>query len=315
MKKVAIALGAALVIAGVVATYLGQELRTQREQNSTAIARVTALENRNSTGSMAAVPVGDGVQAAALIPATAAPNALSGPGATASAGRGQSVSGDADPLAQMIEQMRNSPEGQQLQRMMMRQMLEEQFPSLAKDMNLNPEKAEKLLDLLAKRRAEEAMDILGGERGGKQDRAARADQARIEAERARAYEAELKALLGDRYLGWNEYESAAMDRRREEYTRMGREQMRAAITAGGSPLTDAQFAYLNTALTAEQNRIEQETTSVQQQMQRLPETNRRLVTVAAAHLNPQQLDGFRRYLQQQQEAMSTIDAMGALPDD
>jgi hypothetical protein len=311
MKKLAVALGAALVIAGVAAIHLGQQLHAQREQNASAMTRVTALESAHPAGAMAVPAINDGTRTAAPVTAVAQP----GPAAAAPGARNQSPGRGADPLRALAEQLQNSPEGREFQRVMMRQTLEDEFPNLAKDLNLSPDKAGKLLDLLAKQRLDLAAEGLGQMRGGTQDRAARAEMARKREEQARAFQAELKSLLGDSYSKWNDYESAAADSRRQEYTRMGTQRLRDAITAGGPPLTDAQFQYLNSAITAEQKRIDQETRSVQQQMQRLPETNRRLVEVAAAHLNPQQLDRYRRYLQQQQEMMSAIDAMGAFDDE
>lgn len=310
MKKLAIALGAVLVAAGVAAMHLGQELRAQREQNSVALAHLTALEAGNASGSMVTAPVEVGTQGATQIATPGAvSNALLEQAAAASPGRAQTGSGAESALKQMADKIRSSPEGQELQRMMMRQSLEEEFPNLAKDMHLTPEKVGKLLDLLTRRRMENVMDGLGGDRGPK-DRAAREELARARAERNLASEAELKALLGDNYPNWNAYEQAAQDRRREEYTRAGKEQLRSAIESGGNPLTDIQFRSLDSALDAEQKRIDQATTSIQQQMQQLPESNRRLLEVAKMHLNPQQLEGYRSYLKQLEDMMQMVGSMG-----
>ncbi len=72
MKTVATILGATLVILGIASLYLWQELRTQREQNTTRMARVTALESAHSKGSMVAQQVIDGTRAATLDPVPAA---------------------------------------------------------------------------------------------------------------------------------------------------------------------------------------------------------------------------------------------------
>jgi hypothetical protein len=106
-------------------------------------------------------------------------------------------------------------------------------------------------------------------------------------------------------------------RQQQEHARVEREELRHAITADGAPLTDPQFELLDAAITAEQKRIDKEFSamSLKQQTQRRPDTSRRLADVAAPHLNPQQLDRYRRYLQQQQDEMTAMDAMVAFPDD
>ncbi len=301
MKKLATGLGVTLVIIGIAAVYLWRELDTQRQLNAAAVTRVTALESMHPAESVVASGVA-GMQAAAVMPA---PAAQAGQVSTAPAARGQSASRSANPLLAQAGQLRNSPEGREFQRVMMRQMLEQQYPDLAKTMNLSPENAGKLLDLLVKQRIDLAADRLSLQPGE--------EMARSLARKEQAYEAELSAMLGSSYTKWQEYQRTAMERQQAEYARVEREDMRNAISSGNAPLTDAQFQYLDSALAAEQKRIDQESRgmSLQQQLQRMPETNRRLAEVAAAHLNPQQLDRYKRYLEQQEEMAHAIDAMGA----
>lgn len=312
MKKLAMGLGASLVVVGFAAMHLRQELHAQREENAAGMVRVAALESAYSTGSIAARPATDGIQTGALIPATAA---HAEPVPAAPAGHDQSAARNVDPLRAQLEQLQNNPQFLDMQRMMMRQMLEEEFPDLAKEFHLSKEKAGKLLDLLAKQRMDLAADSMSQMRGGDQDRAAREERERNRVQKEKAFEAELKALLGDDYAKWDKYEGAASQRQRDEYVRMEREELRHALNADGAPLTGPQFEQLHAAITAEQGRIDRESggLSLKQHMQRLPEFNRRLVDVAASHLNPQQLDRYRNYLQEQQEMMSDMDAMGAFP--
>jgi hypothetical protein len=310
MKKLAMVLGVMLLAVSAAAAYLWREAATQRSHNAEAASRIAAGELVQSSGSSPSPAQAAGrdapgaVAAAVADPASAAPGQVS---ATAPA-RGQPAGG-ANALAEALRQMQNSPEVQEMTRIMSRQMLEQQYPDLAKEMNLSPEKAGKLLDLLARHRMEQGTEMLNVS-NGPQDRAAREERARALAKRDQAYQGELSALLGSNYPKWAEYQSKAEERQQAMYTRMGQEQLRDSINASGTPLTDAQFKYLNTALEAEQNRIDRETTSVQQQMQRLPQTNRRLIEVASAHLNPQQLERYRQYLQQQQEMVSVMDFLG-----
>jgi hypothetical protein len=308
MNKLATALGALLVAIGIAAIFLWQEVRAQRAQNAAGMTHLAALESRHPDP--AAQPDHGSPTATAQVAVTTA-NAGQAP-----APRDPSASRGVNPLLAQVAQMRNSPEGQEYQRIMLRQRLDEEYADVAKQMNLSPDKVAKLLDLLVKRRMDLAADSSSQQSRGPQDRAARAELTRIRAERERAFEAELKYLLGDSYPKWPEYQSAAAERQQEGYIRMAKEDLRHAISSGNSPLTDAQFAYLDSAITAEQNRIDQESRgmNMQQQLQRLPETNRRLVEVAAAHLNPQQLDRYRRYLEQQQGMMSAIETLGGLSE-
>jgi hypothetical protein len=314
MKKLAIVLGATLMVVGIAGMHLWQELRAQREQNRTEIARVTALESEHSKDLGVAQPASGGLQAATWNHATATQTEQH---SAVPATRDQSATRNGNPLRAQMEQLQNNPQFQEMQRIMLRQMLEEEFPDVAKDFHLSKEKAGKLLDLLAKQRMDLVADSMGLQRNGNPDRAAREEQQRRSAERGKAFEAELKALLGDDYAKWDEYEDAASERQQEEYALMAKEDFRHAITADGALLTDPQFEHLNAAIAAEQRRIERESgvLTLRQHMQRLPEFNRRLVDVAAPHLNLQQLDRYRRYLQEQQEMMSDMDEMGALPVD
>jgi hypothetical protein len=310
MKKLATLLGITLVVVGTAAAYLRREAAAQRTRNAETAARVSAVELARSSGS-SVVPAMQGAAGVALA-ATVDPGMATQSAAAAAAPAGRPGSAAANPLAEAMRQLQNSPEMQEAARIMMRPQLEQQYEDLAKEMNLTPDKAGKVLDLLARRRMEQSAELLSGS-DGPQDRAAREQSARAEEKREQAYQGELSALLGSSYPKWAEYDRKVQDRQRAMYTRMGQEQLRNSINASGTPLTDAQFQYLNKALEAEQERIDRETTSPQQQLQRLPETNRRLMAVASAHLNPQQLERYRQHLKQLEEFANTMDSMGAVP--
>jgi hypothetical protein len=132
-----------------------------------------------------------------------------------------------------------------------------------------------------------------------------------------AHEAELLALLGERYPKWKEYERTAGQRQQEEWARREAEQLRSAVSPAGNALNDAQFQSLHAALKAEEQRINQEpgSQSMQQEVQRMTETHRRLIDVASGYLNAQQLEGYRRRLQQQADMARAFSEMeGALGD-
>jgi hypothetical protein len=297
MKKLATALGMLLILVGTMSILLWRQLETERARNAETLLHVTALESMPADY-VAATPGGAGAEAPVALSAVTPSDA--GPGTPAAAG--QSSPRGSNPLVAQMEQLRNSAEGREFQRVMMRRMLEEQYPDLAKELDLSPEKAGKLLDLLAKQRADLGSDLLG-QVGGAGDPAAREESARALARKEQAYEAELATLLGDTYQKFKQYQDESASRQRAQYARQETESLRNAIDAGGAPLTDAQFQYLNSALASEQKRIDATSRglNMQQQVQRMAEDNRRLVEVAAAHLNPQQLDRYKRYLQQRAE--------------
>jgi hypothetical protein len=303
MKKLATALGMVLILVGTMSVLLWRQLEAERARNAEALIHVTALESM-AADHVAATPGGAGAEAPVELSA-ATP---SGPGPGTLAAAGQSSPRGSNPLAAQIEQLRNSAEGREFQQIMMRRMLEEQYPDLAKELDLSPEKAGKLLDLLAKQRADLGSDLLGQQTGGAGDRAAREESARALARKEQAYEGELATLLGDSYKKFKEYQDEAASRQRAQYARQETESLRKAIDSGGAPLTDAQFQYLNSALASEQKRIDATSggLNMQQQVQRMAEDNRRLVEVAAAHLNPQQLERYKRYLEQRAEMVGAM---------
>lgn len=306
MKKLAMVLGATFLIISIVAANLWRELRTQNEQNSQMAMRVAAVESAQ----LAQVAMSRPPEPAT--PPPAADSALSmavqtAPADTAApAAREQPARRDTNSLIAGLQQSMDTPEGREFARTMMRMMLAQEFPDLAKEMNLSPEEAEKLLDLLAARRVDLGTGLQAGR--STRDPAAREEMSRALADRERAFEAELVAILGDNYPKWAEYQRSAADRQREGYARQQVEQLRNAVSSSSNPLGDAQFQLLNTALAEEQRRIDQDSRGLttQQQLQRLTEDNRRLAEVAAAHLNSGQLDGYRRYLQQRTSTMRAM---------
>jgi hypothetical protein len=282
MKKLATALGMVLILVGTMSVLLWRQLESERARNAETLAHVTTLESMPAVYAPATPNVAGAEAPVALSAAT-----QSGTGPGTPTATGQSSARGANPLAAQIEQLRNSAEGREFQQVMMRRMLEEQYPDVAKELDLSPEKAGKLLDLLAKQRADLGSDLLSQQTGGAGDRAAREESARALARKEQAYEAELATLLGDSYKKFKEYQDEAASRQRAQYARQETESLRKAIDSGGAPLTDAQFQYLNSALASEQKRIEATSggLNMQQQVQRMAEDNRRLVEVAAAHLN------------------------------
>lgn len=301
MNRLAVVLGGALLVVGIVALVLLGELRSQRAGNAQLAQRVAALEEsrRPSITGAPVVPVpatADGPQPAAASPA----------GAQASPGA------EVDSFGTLVRQMLDTDEGREYARSITATALARQYPDLEKELGLTEEEARSLIDLLALQRTQ-----AGSERislmTGTQDAAARAALSRDINAQVQAHEGEVAALLGDRYPQWKEYQRTAAARQREDTRRRQAEELRRAVSAGGRAVDDAQFDLLRAALQAEEQRIQVESRgfNAQQQLQDLPEQHRRLLDVAAGYLDPAQLDGYRRHLRQQADmARMVVGAMG-----
>lgn len=294
---------AAIAIAGV---YLGNQLRLQNGQNEQFEARVAALENSRANAVALAAPVHAAADAVGTRGATPASGDAAVPGAAAPAQPAKAS------LQQSIQRALQSPEGREFARIMERSTLEQRYSDMAKALNLSPAQVDKVLDFLAGREVE--MDILESQRQNTRDRAAREELTRVIRDKEQAYAAELSGLLGNSYPEWQAYELASRERQREGYTRQGQDRMRAAIVAGGSPISDAQFQSLTTALRAEEARFNQEASgqSMQQQMQRLPELARRQAEVAANYLDADQLARLRKHLDGMYGSVGAMLDMGAV---
>lgn len=205
-----------------------------------------------------------------------------------------------------------SPEGRDFARIMQRSTLEQRYPDMAKALDLTAAQVDKVLDFLAGREVE--MSTLQSRLQDKRDRAAREELMSVIRDKEQAYAAELSNLLGNSYPEWQAYDLASRDRLRESYTRQGEDRMRAAIVAGGSPLSDAQFQSLTAALRAEEARFNQEASgqSMQQQMQRFPELARRQAEVAAHILDADQLARLRKHLDQMYGSVGAMMDFGAM---
>jgi hypothetical protein len=306
LQKLSLILGAALLVISIIAAQLWLELRAEREQGRQLLAHAPVQEPAP------AAPVADPPLAESVAPMPAAP-AQSGT-------RETSPAGEANQVVAGLQETMNTPQGREFVRTMMVTMLHQEYPDLAKALNLSQAEADKLIDLLAGQRAELGMEA-GLRLAGTQDPAARQEQARQLAEKEQAIEAEVAALLGDRYPKWQEYERTAATRRRAQSASQQKNQLRAAIGSRNNPLSDAQFEPLAAALAVEQQRIDQDSRglSMQQQLQRITEDQRRLADVATVYLNAEQLERYKRHLQQQAQMARAVagmvdGAMGAQPD-
>ncbi len=301
-------LGGALLVIVIIGAVLFGNLREQRKHNAQLLGRVTALEAARAPAPARLQPapvVNVGDVAAATGALTAPPAA---PADTpAAAGQGES-------FLEVIRQTMETPEGQEYTRTMLVSSLRRQYPDLAQALGLTEEEADSLIQMLARHQTSAGFARMGAATSA-EDASARQERMRAINAQEQAHEAELEALLGSRYMQWKDYQRSATNRQRENLQRQQAEALRMAVSVPGRPVQDAQFEALRAALQAEQRRIQTETggASARQQLQLLDDNHRRLIDVAAAHLDPAQLEGYRRHLQQEADMtrvmMGTMNAM------
>lgn len=314
MKKLVAVLAVAVVGAGVLAVYLWQDLRAEREQNRQLAARAAEVTVPAPAAALppplpvAPEPVAPATVAAVSAPETKpVPEAASQPAAQPAQ---QPANANANPLAAMLA----NPGAKDMVRTMMRGMMEQMYPDLAEELGLTTAEAEQLMDLLAKHQGDlsaDSLDMLAG--GG--DPAAMQQTQRKLLEQQRANEAEVAAMLGSRYPKWEEYQATATARQQVQ-------QLGTVLGAAGKPLSEAQTLSLTTALAAENGRLMKEerdwsesgaaqnsSNMLAESLQRAAESQRRSVDVAAGHLDAEQLALYRRQVEQ---TISMTNAMSGL---
>jgi hypothetical protein len=299
MKALAGLLAAATLAVSVTAVLLWQQLHDTRALTAQLRERVTALQAGQLAAAMAPAAT-----ATAVPPVTAAAGVA---GQAPAAAPAQAVAPDKRAnggLVEGISQMLASPEGKELILTQARMFLPRMYPDVAKALGLTPAEEEKFFDMLARQQAEASSDTLGALGGGTPDRATQEELQRKAMARQQANQAELTALLGGRVTQWQEYQASLPARRQvsELQTSLGT----------GKTLSDAQSSSLIAAINAEQTRIQQDRRNeprpapgtqqnfAEAQLQRVTESNRRLLAAATPHLDPEQLASYRRMLEQEE---------------
>lgn len=304
MKVVATGLALTLIALGMLGGKLWRDLRAERAANQTLVA--------GAAGTFAAPPVQGAPPSEASALVVPPQQQADAPASPAVPPSGLAAADES--MADMVQAARayfDTPEGQELQRVMARQQLQQQYSDIGEKLGLSTTEVERLLDMLARHQMIEAAIQMEAMTGGGDGAAIEALYRRL-AVTERAHGTELQELLGDRFPGWLEYEREAANRQRDDMRQRQSQQLRTVVTSSGRhPLTDAQFEALSTALTAEEQRFDREhaSLSLQKTLEVLDERARRLSEVAAVHLNSEQLAQYRTYLQQQAESMRAMSVM------
>lgn len=312
MKQLTVIMAVALVGVSAAAAWFWKQLDAERSLNAGLQDRIMALEVAQQAAALAPPP-------APVIPAEGA--AATAPAvADAAPARTEQAAGN-DPgggLAAAAKAMLSTDAGQDMTRTMLRSMMAQQYPDLGKELGLTDMQVQELFDLLTRQQMDlttESMEMLTG---GRDAAAMRETQRKLE-EKQQAHEAEQQALLGSKYPQFQEYQGTQAARQQVN-------QLQNALgTSGITALTDSQKKSLIAALGAEQLLINEDNRNamganrgaqrgnqnyLDQQLQQVADGNRRLLNVASGHLNAQQLDSYRKMLDQQTEMMRGL--MGAM---
>jgi hypothetical protein len=307
MKKLAIALSGASVVAGITAAMLWTQLSTEREQLAGLRTRVTELEAAQTAVLPSATPAVSPTTTA-VTPESVPATPSSSPGAAPGATPGDRLQrGVAKGLADVL----SSPEGNDLIRNQVRAALAQQFPDLASELRLTPAEADKFMDLLARQASGLTGDALGMLTGS--NGAAGQEAQRKMLEKQLESEKEIARTLGNKYPAWQEYQGTATARQQIS-------QLRSLLGSGPDALTETQSKPLIAALGSEQARINKEEQSrmstavrssqpinmLEDQLKSMTAHNERLVSTASSHLSSNQLDGYKRMLKQQEDMVRAI---------
>jgi hypothetical protein len=313
MKKLVVVLGAGVLVAGIAAANLWQDLRDEREQNRQLAAQAAAMPVPGppqvpvppSPPPESVAPPSAALTAAAPTTARSEPEPPAPPPA-ASASQAQGA--DANPLATALA----NPQTTEFVRSMMSSMMAQMYPDLAEELDLSPEEAQKFLALLASHQGELGVESLQLMTGGMNNPAAMQDLQRQLAEQQRANEAEVARTLGSRYPRWQVYQATAAARQQVN-------QLSTALSAAGRPLSESKTQALVAAFAREQEQVQKEERDwsgsdaalnspnmIAESLQRAAESQRRTIDIAAPHLDAEQLALYRRQVEQ------TINMAGAV---
>lgn len=289
----------ALLALGTIVIVLFLQVREQRAGNAALLVRVEQLESARSAAVASWQPRREMV----------APGASASPDAPAGSGAAQpSASSTDQDFYALVRQMAESESGRQATIRTGVVVLGRRYPDVAQALGITQEEAQQLYEILARNDVNGGREMLALQSRARQDPEARAEQARLMEQHQQEREREVSALLGGKYEQWKQYQRTAAQRERETQQRQQVQELRAAVSPPGRPVDDARFEALRKALDEEQQRIQAESRglNMRQELDRIDDNHRRLLDVAASHLDPQQLERYGRHLRLQAEQMRAV---------
>jgi len=288
----------ALAATTLASIWLWIQWRDEQAANQDLLARVTLLERRHEP---AAVPV----EVAAAAPATAVPAARA---------MNLELTPDVPPPASDPNYFRDSrqrllknPEYRRALLARQRLGVEAELRDLPKYLNLSPEMADRLFDLLAEQEVEK-IELQGGWPANRQ-----ADQTlpTMTSELRARQEAELSRLIGERNLAQLKEYNSTLESRLEV------DQLRAELARTSEPLREDQLEPMLALVTAENQRADQELRDRSGSQAAPPPgfspanpelavaANKRIVEAAAVVLSSEQLAAVKDFYRRQRIQMET----------
>jgi hypothetical protein len=313
MKNLVLAIGALLVISGIISVNFWRDLRTERLENmrlttQLAKANMTPRVKENSAQPVAAPEPAAGVSGSPAATAATTPvqadseAALKAAAAAVSAGAVAAAKGFGD------AELMKDPEYRKAQLIMTRLRTAQSNPGLAETLGLSETEANHLFEAMAESqmsRSAELTDAIG-RAGGVGSTPALTDLLRNSAGR----EDPARAVLGEaKYAQYQEYQRNV----RPALTQVAN--IGSSLNAAGQPLNDWQSRTLTTVMMTEQQRLRQEaalpqpipnpgvprgmTDMLTESANRQQESNRRILEASAATLNAAQLEVLKQHFEQQ----------------
>jgi hypothetical protein len=304
VKVLAVILGVALVAVSGVAIHMWRQVDMDGQQIADLQSQLQAAQTAQQT---AEATLARQARELASRPASTVASAAPAPAPAASKA---TVSATTTALVDEMRRQMTDPKGRDVRRAQRRMLLPQMNPGLGKWLDLGPDQENKLLDLMAKQETDQSEMLL--DPANRNDPAAQQEAMRKAQAQNQANEADLASLLGDKYPRYQQYKQTIPVHRQVS-------QLQTMLGSGADGLPDAQAKALTNALVAEQLRINQERAGAQaaatppniqemlrQTQQRTVESNRRLLQVATAQLNPQQLAGYRTLIEQQERSSDVL---------
>jgi hypothetical protein len=309
MKNLVLAIGALLVISGIVSVNLWRDLRTERLANTELRTQLTEASLTRRSQGATAQPAALPTPAAAVL---ATPAAMPGPAplvvdtaavmkateAAFSAGAVAAARGSGD--AELLK----DPVYRKAQLTMTRLRIEHSNPGLAETLGLSAKEADQLFEAMAERQMILTTELTQAmARGGT---AAIPEITRLTAGR----EDPARAALGEaKYAQYQEYQRNV----RPALTQVA--SIGSSLNAAGQPMNDSQTRALTAAMMTEQQRQRQEAAmprpnptpgvprsmadSLEETANRQQQSNSRILEASTATLTPAQLEVLKQQFDQQ----------------
>jgi hypothetical protein len=326
MKKLALVLAAATLVLGAVClVQWGQldhrqnqlvSLKGEMEQTSKQLETLQALQQRSENQKQALLRQADEL-AAQLQARQAAESNTAALAATNPPAAPESEKADKDTggFGKFLSKMMEDPNTKKFIRDQQRQMMDQLYSPLVKQMGLGPEEADKFKDLLADnmmKGAEKASSLFGGLSSTN-----RAELASTMAAEQKNFDEQVKAFLGDvRYAQYKDYQQTAgertqlnlfkqqtagndnplSDQQTEQLLAFMKEEKQNVAATTGQPLsgTGQNEANLQAMLSDDQT---------EKLLQSQETVNQRVYERARAVLAPDQLDAFAKFQTNQLQMM------------